>query len=223
VVEIFEKQNKIKYTSKKGTKKLTLAAELVDAHKQANISLAELSLLTDPIKRLLKVERIIKDIDTRITKKQNEININIYKKKFMMHLGSLVVFLAGFSLATPTLGVKMGMLTLGLLPLGLMTIGTVGWIYGTEKIVNSAKKRLESKNQPLMSMLEIQKIYMSTLTSMTIESNLMHEGVFDKFPDKFPDVRKQFTEVRIEKIIKDKPTANEVIPSQTFTEPKPKL
>ena len=158
-------KKKFNLLTKKKTKEEIQAEEQKDVQKRTNRSKEELDLLPNPLEKLLKLERIIQKIDQRIAKKETELSIEANGKGArvgMLSTGMLAV--AGILLVTTSGGI--------LMPAMLGVAGIVGLVHFAPKATTSAKKRLESENSKLMSLLNNQKTTFIDLEANVIEKNL---------------------------------------------------
>ena len=151
-----------------GNKRLVKATEMGKECAWFREQILMSNASTDPIERIQKLEKMGKIIDAKINAKHIEErsklrSTNKLTQGVMMSLAT-GLFLAGVAISA-TSGVV-------LVPISSALIGIVGFVLGTDKIANFAKKRLETKNSQFLNTLNNQKSILSRMVDRVMKNNI---------------------------------------------------
>ena len=185
-----------------GNKRLVKATEMGKECAWFREQILMSNASTDPIERILRLEKIGEIIDAKINaqhiEKQSKLrSTNKLAQGVMMSIVASLL-LAGVAISAASGGV--------LVPVASALIGIVGFILGTDKIANFAKKRLETKNGQFLNTLNNQKSILSRMVNRVIENNIQD---IDNSPNlnkifKSPTILKAFAKVSGKEISKIK-------------------
>ncbi|MFH1157467.1 MAG: hypothetical protein V1721_01060 [Pseudomonadota bacterium] len=136
--------------------------ELADARIRAIDDRMGLDRETDPVEKILKAEKIKKDVDAEISERKKRISIKAGGNGGLVGMGGVLLLFAGIA------GTGGGVLIPTLLALaGVAVMG-----YVAPKVVAITEKRLVTENSALMSVLEREKIFLQDTENKAVKDNV---------------------------------------------------